>query len=45
MKEQRKEMREPEMVSLDRIFIGFLFGVGAVSSLWFISSLLYVILK
>jgi hypothetical protein len=45
MNEKRKEMGEPEMVSLDRIFIGFLFGVGAVSSLWFMSSLLYVILK
>ena len=45
MKEQRKEMHEPEIIALDRIFIGFLFGVGAVSSLWFMSSLLYVILK
>ncbi len=45
MKEQRKEMYEPEIVTLDRIFIGFLFGVGAVSSLWFMSGLLYIILK
>jgi len=41
----KEDSYDEEMASLGKIFNGFLLGVGAIISLWFLSGLLYVILK
>ena len=45
MEEYTKEIDKQEMVTADRIFMGLLFGIVAILSLWFLSGLLYVLLK
>ena len=45
MPEQTKEICDKELVVLTRLFVGFLFGVGSIMSLWFLSGLLYIIFK
>ena len=45
MSEYKKDVYEQEMISLRKAFIGFLFGTGAILSMWFLSGLYYVILK
>jgi hypothetical protein len=41
----KEDTYDKEMVYLNRIFTGFLFGVGAIMGIWLLSGLLYVILK
>ena len=41
----KEESYDEEMVSLGRVFNGFLLGIVAVTGLWFLSGLLYVIFK
>jgi hypothetical protein len=45
MTEYTKEIDKQEMVTLDRVFIGFLVGIVAILTIWFLSGSLYVILK
>ena len=45
MKEQAKEIYEQEMVALGKVFLGFLIGIGSLLGMWFVSGILYVILK
>ena len=45
MSEYKKDVYEQEMASLRKAFMGFLFGTGAVLSMWFFSGLYYVILQ
>lgn len=45
MKEYTKEIEEQEMVTMDKVYMGLLFGIVAILSIWFLSGLLYVILK
>jgi hypothetical protein len=33
------------MVTADKVFMGLLFGIVAILSIWFLSGMLYVILK
>ena len=44
MTEHIKEMSEQEVVTSGQAFIGFLLGVGSILGMWFLSSLLHVIL-
>jgi len=45
MKEHTKEIEEREVVTIDKVFMGFLFGVVAILSIWFLSGLFFVIFK
>ena len=45
MSDYTKEIDEHEMVPADKVFMGLLFGIVAILSIWFLSGLLYVILK
>ena len=45
MKEHRKDIDEQEIVAIDRLFIGFLVGIVAILSIWFLSGIFFVILK
>ena len=45
MREYSKEIDEQEMVTADKVFMGLLFGIVAILSIWFLSGLLYVIFK
>jgi len=45
MKEHTKEIDDQQIVTIDKVFMGFLFGIVAILSLWFISGLFFVILK
>jgi hypothetical protein len=40
-----KEIDEQKMVAADKVFMGLLFGIVAILSIWFLSGLLYVIFK
>ena len=44
MSENTKEIYEQEMVVLNKTFLGFLIGTGAIVSMWFLSGICYVIL-
>ena len=41
----KEDTYDKEMVFLSRIFTGFLLGIGSIMGLWFLSGLLYVILR
>jgi hypothetical protein len=45
MSDYTKEIDEQEMVTADKVFMGLLFGIVAILSIWFLSGLLFVILK
>jgi uncharacterized membrane protein len=45
MSEKTKEIYNKKESFFNRLLIGFIFGVGAVMSIWFLSGLLYVIFK
>jgi hypothetical protein len=45
MKEHTKQIDDQQIVTIDKVFMGFLFGIVAILSLWFISGLFFVILK
>ena len=45
MQEYTKEIEEQQVVTIDKIFLGFLFGIVAILSIWFVSGLFFVILK
>ena len=45
MEKYRKEIDEQEIVAIDRLFIGFLVGIVAILSIWFLSGIFFVILK
>jgi hypothetical protein len=45
MAEYTKEIDKQEIDTLDRVFMGFLIGIVAILNIWFLSGLLYVILK
>ena len=41
----KKEAYDREMDFLGKIYNGFLLGIGSIMGIWFLSGLLYVILK
>ena len=45
MNKKTDQTYEQEMVAMGRVFLGFLFGMGALLSMWFLSGIYYVILK
>ena len=45
MSDDTKEIDEQKMVASDKVLMGLLFGIVAILSIWFLSGLLYVILK
>jgi hypothetical protein len=45
MKEHTKEIEEQQELTIDKVFLGFLFGIVAILSIWFISGLFFVILE
>ena len=45
MNEHTKEIHKQEMDALSKTFMGFLFAIVSILSMWFMSGLLYVILK
>jgi len=45
MPDNTKEIYEQEMVILNKTFLGFLIGTGAIVSMWFLSGICYVILN
>jgi len=45
MAQYTEEIAEQKMVTVDKVFMGLLIGIVAILSIWFLSGLLYVILK
>lgn len=45
MSNDTKEIDEQEMATADKVFMGLLFGIVTILSIWFLSGLLYVIFK
>jgi hypothetical protein len=45
MSDYTKEIDEQKMDTANKVFMGLLFGIVAILSIWFLSGLLYVILK
>jgi hypothetical protein len=45
MSEYARNNQEQEMFSLGKAFMGFLFGVGAIGGIWFLTGLLELLLK
>ena len=44
-KQAKEDVYDKEMIFLNRLFTGFLLGIGSIMGLWLLSGLLYVILK
>jgi hypothetical protein len=45
MSENIHKIHEQEMITPARALMGVFLGVGSIAGMWFLSSLLYVILK
>jgi hypothetical protein len=45
MSDYTKEIDEQKMDTADKVFMGSLLGIVAILSIWFLSGLLFVILK
>ena len=45
MADYLKEIEKEEIVTIDKVFIGFLVGIVAGLGMWFLSGMFYVILK
>ena len=45
MSDDTKEIDEQEMVTTDKVFMGLLFGIVAILSIWFLIDFLFVMLK
>ncbi len=45
MSDYTKEIDEQKMGNANKVFMGLLFGIVAILSIWFLSGVLYVIFK
>jgi hypothetical protein len=45
MSDYTKEIDEQKTVAADKVFMGLLFGIVAILSIWFLIDLLFVMLK